>query len=265
MPFLLSCVFIQEKAGRGKDRRWVCKLFTEPQIEFRSPSLNIPKSPENGQETLWQNIPLSLCWSHREWQVAILLAQAAASCSVKLKAQPCWCAVRVCTPPLLLSVCLTKSRKLHANAVLKTLLGSQSWKPVNWESREEHCSSLEARQGVGDGADSRVQVSWRAELPLNTRFLNQNRTETSYEGHCKQSSLDKTQLLGGLLILVRFEVCRAPLRSLTRLQAGAGGMGLPNCLHCRAHLGSKQTAQELCPFGFFSFSPYYRVTVHVTL
>lgn len=29
---------------------------------------------------------LSLCWSNREWQLAILLVQAAASCSVKLKA-----------------------------------------------------------------------------------------------------------------------------------------------------------------------------------
>lgn len=54
------------------------------------------------------------------------------------------------------------------------------------------------------------------------------------------------------------EVCPAALGSSPGW--GWSGMGFPNCT---AHWGNKW--QKQCPSGFFSFSPHYRVTVHVTL
>lgn len=55
------------------------------------------------------------------------------------------------------------------------------------------------------------------------------------------------------------EVCLAPLAR----GGWSRGTGLPNCLSCRAHGGNKW--QKQCPSGFFPFSAYFGVTVHVTL
>lgn len=73
-------------------------------------SLVISKWP--GNPLAKRTFFLSLCWSNRERQLAVLLAQAAASCLVKLKARPCWCTVLVSTTTLLLSVCFDKIREI---------------------------------------------------------------------------------------------------------------------------------------------------------
>lgn len=198
-----------------------------------------------------------------------------APCLGEPGAQPRWCSAHVSTTPLLLSVHLDKIQEMPQKCNIKSKQTNKQTSPVTWQSWKllTRKGGEERRKGGGvplprPGRGTRLsyQVSWHCDTQSDPFTSDQTRgpqrpsiktglkhpTKVSADKACRKSTAFSGTAHAG-------EVCLAPLRS----SPWNCGMGLPNCPSCRAHWGNKWQKQR--PSGFFSFSLYYRVTVHVTL
>lgn len=245
-----SCpVFSLKRAAGGKD-----KQSKAPSLRALHRATNRTEIPRNewavrnpsGKTYLFPSLP----WSSRERQRAILLAAP-------------WS-----TTSLLLSVCSGKIQEVaHANAMLKNknLLRSQSWKPANREMQEEDCVTCPRPGRVSNWAHSWTQPSWKPKPSIHTKQKvpkcpDQTGFKPSTRITANTAHQEKDVFLGELFLLARLGVWPSPH------QAAAGLLGWGSQGACTAqHTWDINVSHELCPFGFFSFSPRSRVTTRVTL
>lgn len=188
------------------------------------------------------------------------------------------CSARVSTTPLLLSVRFDKIQETPQKCNVKSKKANKQTNPVTWQSRKllSRKGGEGRREGGGvptlrPGRGTRPSIRYCDIVTMQSDPFTSDQTWGPKRPSIKTGLKHPTKVRADTAprkstafpgTACASEVCLAPLRPSAG-RAWSRGMGLPNCLSCRAHWGNKW--QKQCPSGFFSFSPYYRVTVHVTL
>lgn len=145
---------------------------------------------------------------------------------MKLKAQPCWCTVRVSTTTLLLSVCFDKIQEIaHKCNVKKPRYDRKAESLIIRKRREENCVTRPR-----PGKESVTELTAEHRYPdVQSYHLTTDQTQgpkmplikTGLKHPTKvtanKARQEKYSFWGWLFLLARVEACQAPLRPPTRL------------------------------------------------